>query len=75
MPGYWQFDQGGYRWVAGFWRVPASEAPQRAVAAAPRPPPPPTPRAADVETSRGRWHWDGRIYLWIDGGWIIRGGR
>jgi len=35
--------------------------------------PPPPPRAPElVEWRPGRWHWDGREYVWVAGEWIER---
>ena len=75
IPGYWHWSR-RWLWISGHWQLPALEA--RATAAAPFAPPPPraepapAPAGIDVMWNPGYWAWDGRIYVWITGGWSLR---
>jgi hypothetical protein len=78
VPGYWHHEAAAYHWIAGFWRVPASDVVKKLTFRAPRPPPP--ARKAEARPSRpavsavwapGHWQWNGRAYVWVDGAWRI----
>jgi hypothetical protein len=78
IPGYWQYAEGGFHWLAGMWDVPEEDIQQDQTVHAPTPPPPPPveqphepqPTVTAVWTP-GQWQWDGRAYIWIAGAWRI----
>lgn len=79
IPGYWQYAQGDFHWLAGMWDVPEEDIQQELTVHAPTPPPPPPaveqpqePRpVATAVWTPGSWQWDGRAYVWIQGAWRV----
>jgi hypothetical protein len=80
IPGYWQYAEGSFHWLAGMWDVPEEDIAKDLTVHAPTPPPPPPvaveqPQEAQPTTTAvwtpGQWQWDGRAYVWIAGAWRI----
>jgi hypothetical protein len=79
IPGYWQYAEGSFHWLAGMWDVPEEDIVKDLTVHAPTPPPAPPPveqpqEARPVATAvwtPGQWQWDGRAYVWIAGAWRI----
>ncbi len=76
-PGYWQWTECTWVWLAGQWRVPDSDiiadATTKALAAPPplqveAPPPPPVHAAV---WTAGFWQWSGTTWVWIAGSWQL----
>jgi len=79
IPGSWRWEESGYQWDGGFWRVPEvaaapAAAPVLAVAPPAMPPPraeapPPAPRVGVVWVG-GHWIWNGAAWAWTPGVWL-----
>ncbi|MBV8762133.1 MAG: hypothetical protein JO257_32870 [Deltaproteobacteria bacterium] len=76
-PGYWQWTECTWVWLAGQWRVPDSDIAANATTKAPAAPPPPqaeTPTPPPVRTAvwiGGFWQWSGSTWVWIAGSWQL----
>lgn len=79
-PGYWQWIDATWVWLAGMWRVPDSDIAANQTTTAPIAPPPlqvETPSVQPVRTAvwiAGFWQWNGTSYIWIPGSWQLRPG-
>ena len=77
-PGYWQWTDATWVWLAGMWRVPDSDFAGEQTATAPSAPPPPqaeVPTAAPVRAAvwvAGFWMWSGTAWVWVAGSWQLR---
>ena len=80
IPGYWQYAEGSFHWLAGMWDVPEEDIAKDLTVHAPTPPPPPPVAVEQPQEARptvtavwtpGQWQWDGRAYVWIAGAWRI----
>lgn len=77
-PGYWQWIDSTWVWLAGVWRVPEADVIAEQTTTAPTAPPPPkveAPPAAPVATVvwvPGFWQWDGGTWIWIAGAYQMR---
>lgn len=77
-PGYWQWTESTWVWLAGMWRVPDSDIAAEQTTTAPTAPPPPqaeAPPAAPVRTAvwiTGFWQWNGATWVWVAGSWQLR---
>jgi len=77
-PGYWQWTESTWVWLAGQWRVPEADIVAEQTATAPAPPPPPqveTAPAAPVRTAvwvAGYWMWNGTSWVWLAGSYQLR---
>jgi hypothetical protein len=76
-PGYWQWTECTWVWLAGQWRVPDSDLADNTTQAPAAPPPlqaetpPPLPVHAAVWIP-GFWQWSGSAWVWIAGSWQLR---
>ena len=80
IPGYWQYAEGQFHWLAGMWDVPEEDIAKDLTVHAPTAPPPPPVAVEQPQEARptttavwtpGQWQWDGRAYVWIAGAWRI----
>lgn len=80
IPGYWQYAEGSFHWLAGMWDVPEEDIVKDLTVHAPTAPPPPPVVVEQPQEARpmvtavwapGQWQWDGRAYVWIAGAWRI----
>jgi hypothetical protein len=80
IPGYWQYAEGSFHWLAGMWDVPDEDIAKDLTVHAPTPPPAPPVAVEHPQEARptvtavwtpGQWQWDGRAYIWIAGAWRI----
>lgn len=78
IPGYWQYGDGSFHWLAGLWDVPPEDIAKDLTVHAPRLPPaapaeqPTEPQpVATAVWAPGQWQWDGRGYVWISGAWRV----
>ena len=77
-PGYWQWTDATWVWLAGMWRVPESDILAEDTTKAPTAPPPPrieTPPAAQVRGAvwiPGFLQTNGAAWVWIGGSWQLR---
>lgn len=77
-PGYFQWTECTWVWLAGQWRVPDSDLVAETTTTAPAAPPPlqveappPAPVHAAVWVP-GFWQWGGSTWVWIAGSWQLR---
>jgi hypothetical protein len=77
-PGYYQWSECTWIWLAGMWRVPEADIVAEQTTTAPAAPP-----AAQVEVApvapihaavwiAGFWQWSGTSWVWIRGSWQLR---
>ncbi|NVB77503.1 MAG: BcpO-related WXXGXW repeat protein [Kofleriaceae bacterium] len=78
IPGYWQYADNDFHWLAGMWDVPPEDVAKELTVHAPSPPPevrveqPPEPQPiATAVWTPGQWQWDGRMYVWVPGAWRV----
>lgn len=77
VPGYWKWSGFSWVWLFGFWRVPESDLQEEKTVVAPADPPPPKeeePSFRPIEGavwSAGYWHWDGHVWVWVPGRWML----
>ena len=77
-PGYWQWTESKWVWLAGMWRVPDSDIAAEQTTRAPEPPPalkvetPPPPPVTVAVWIAGFWQWSGTSWVWIPGSWQLR---
>jgi hypothetical protein len=77
-PGYWQWIDSTWVWLAGVWRVPDADIVAEQTTTAPIAPPPvkveapPTAPVATVVWVPGFWQWDGAAWIWIAGTYQLR---
>ena len=77
-PGYWQWTECTWVWLAGMWRVPDSDIVAEQTTSAPAAPPPlqveaPPPAPVNVAVwIPGFWQWSGTTWVWIAGSWQLR---
>jgi len=76
-PGYWQWSECTWVWLAGQWRVPDSDIVADATTKAPAAPPPlqaetpPPPPVHAAVWVGGFWQWSGTTWVWIAGSWQL----
>lgn len=76
-PGYWQWSECTWVWLAGQWRVPDSDIVADATTKAPAAPPPlqaeapPPPPVHAAVWIGGFWQWSGTSWVWIAGSWQL----
>ncbi len=77
-PGYWQWIDATWVWLAGQWRVPEADVLAEQTTTAPIAPPPmkletpPPPPVATVIWVPGFWQWDSRSWIWVGGSYQLR---
>lgn len=77
VDGYWHWTGFAYLWLTGWWRVPDSDRETQQTAIAPAPPPQPRaeemlpPPGPGLTWRMGAWAWNGRIWVWVPGGWAL----
>jgi hypothetical protein len=77
-PGYYQWTECTWVWLAGQWRVPDSDIAAETTTTAPAAPPPlqtEAPPPAPVKVAvwiPGFWQWSGTAWVWIAGSWQLR---
>ena len=77
-PGYWQWTESRWVWLAGMWRVPDADIAAETTTIAPAAPPPPrteAPPSAPIATMiwlAGFWQWSGQTWVWVPGSWQLR---
>ncbi|MCX5741051.1 MAG: hypothetical protein NT062_00975, partial [Proteobacteria bacterium] len=76
-PGYWQWAEARWVWLAGMWRVPDEDIASSQTTTAPSDPPPPQAEVAPLAPIRtavwiaGFWQWDGTTWVWFSGSWQL----
>lgn len=77
-PGYWQWVDATWVWLAGMWRVPEADIVAEQTTTAPAAPPPikveapPTQPVHTAVWTEGFWQWSGTTWIWIPGSWQLR---
>jgi hypothetical protein len=76
-PGYYQWTECTWVWLAGQWRVPDSDLAANTTQAPAAPPPPqietaPSRPVATAVWIPGFWQWSGSTWVWIGGSWQLR---
>jgi len=75
--GYWHWTDRDWVWMRGQWRVPDADVRDGLTVRAPHAPPPLRAETRPIRPAQGAiwvagyWQWNGSVFVWVPGAWVI----